>query len=449
MGLSLLVILVVMLIAAVVLLRIGMVGRTIDDHPWCTACRFDLYGLDRPLTCPECGANVERRDAVRVGQRRRRRGPIWMGIILIGISALLFGAVLWSRASAVGWRTYAPVWCLSIEARANDTKALDELNKRLGAGSLSAAQAQAIVSDALAVQSDTKRTWSRGWGNFIERARTQGAVSQADWKRYAEQAAANVCTLVVRKKVRHGDPIPHRLVISGARVGNGDVLWLQTTLNTVQIGELRTRQGLGSGRMISPGGSGWFGNCFYLRPEEWDKITVGRHTLKVIVACEVRERGTVSKGRNNGPLISKQDVTYTFPFEVVPEDQPTVTVNEDPALKQAVENAITNVRIETRKSGPHVILNVAPRPLDVAFDVYLCERKGKQREVKFGGVAIGARRATRRSIPGNEGKVKDLDFSAMDVVLRPNVELGKWNVDVVNIWGEQIVLEDVPIKEAE
>lgn len=47
-------------VIAVVLLRRGLRGRAIDDHPVCRACGFDLFNLpsDR-AACPECGSEHE------------------------------------------------------------------------------------------------------------------------------------------------------------------------------------------------------------------------------------------------------------------------------------------------------------------------------------------------------------------------------------------------------
>jgi hypothetical protein len=54
-----------------ILLIIGLRGWRIDDHPWCRKCRYDLSGLDEPAACPECGADLARRRAVRIGLHGR------------------------------------------------------------------------------------------------------------------------------------------------------------------------------------------------------------------------------------------------------------------------------------------------------------------------------------------------------------------------------------------
>jgi len=48
-------------------------GWRIDNHPWRRKCRFDLKSVwPGAARCPECGIDLERIDAVELGQRERR-----------------------------------------------------------------------------------------------------------------------------------------------------------------------------------------------------------------------------------------------------------------------------------------------------------------------------------------------------------------------------------------
>src|SRR5918993_5786284 len=66
-------------VAATGLLIFALRGRRVDDHPVCRKCGFDLVGKPADATrCSECGADLSRRRAVRVGWRETRRGVAWL-----------------------------------------------------------------------------------------------------------------------------------------------------------------------------------------------------------------------------------------------------------------------------------------------------------------------------------------------------------------------------------
>lgn len=67
--------------------------------------------------------------------------------------------------------------------------ALLQLMDLLEKDKLSKQTQREITETALIIQGDLSRPWSGAWGNWIEYARAQGSVSDADFKRYAEQSA--------------------------------------------------------------------------------------------------------------------------------------------------------------------------------------------------------------------------------------------------------------------
>src|SRR5438045_6693447 len=83
----------VSLVATLIALR----GRRVDDHPHCRRCGFDLFGKPAESSlCSECGADLAKRKAVRIGRRERR-----LRLLVVAVPALLL-SVGWTGWD--GWR---------------------------------------------------------------------------------------------------------------------------------------------------------------------------------------------------------------------------------------------------------------------------------------------------------------------------------------------------------
>src|SRR6476646_10396854 len=77
----------------------GWRGRRIDSHPLCRKCGYDLVGQPADVgqcVCPECGADLARRRAVKMGHRARHRGQVVVGAALLAPCLLVFGFLGWA-----------------------------------------------------------------------------------------------------------------------------------------------------------------------------------------------------------------------------------------------------------------------------------------------------------------------------------------------------------------
>src|SRR5690606_28157816 len=122
---------------------------------------FDLFGLpDDRKVCTECGADLTAPRAIQDGHRRRRAGPIAVGVVFLLVALLIGGAAGTRMASGLSWTRMQPTWWLAYQARSDDPAAWGELSRRAGAGQLSAEQAQPLVAYGLVHQADLKRAWT-------------------------------------------------------------------------------------------------------------------------------------------------------------------------------------------------------------------------------------------------------------------------------------------------
>jgi hypothetical protein len=204
------------------MLVLGWRGRRTNDHPLCRRCGFDLFGRPADSThCAECGADLLRRRAVRVGARRRPGRVITAALLLLVPSAAYLGSLAWSAATEVPFVRREPLWWLLNDAAAPDATTRDaafaELFFRLRAGELSDAQTTTVADRALAIQADPKKTWLPEWGDFIEEAYRARKLRAEQWRTYAKQAPG--FELVATERFRRGERAWLELVERPTRVG--------------------------------------------------------------------------------------------------------------------------------------------------------------------------------------------------------------------------------------
>ena len=183
-------------VAATLVLAWAWHGRQVDAHPMCRRCGFGLNGRDPFMApaCPDCGADLRRARAVRVGRRRKRPALLALSACLILGSTLWITVASWTQAKGVQFIHHAPSsWLLEDlgdrDPRARDA-ALAELTRRILQGRLSRGDEQALLEQALARQADWTLPWATGWGDVVEAARAAGRLSNEQWARYQVQSVS-------------------------------------------------------------------------------------------------------------------------------------------------------------------------------------------------------------------------------------------------------------------
>jgi len=146
-------------------------GRRIDVHPLCRRCRYDLSGSPEPLTrCSECGADLARPRAVRVGNRRPRRRVMWVAGALLIPTLLVGGFDAYVVIRGVDTMRLKPVWWLLRDAKSASSAdaAVAELMRRDTEGKLSADQLNELFGAMASLHVDPNYKWPRGWTTYIE-----------------------------------------------------------------------------------------------------------------------------------------------------------------------------------------------------------------------------------------------------------------------------------------
>jgi hypothetical protein len=202
---------VVMLLVGVVMLFVAWRGRRVDDHPLCRRCGFDLIGLPKDgKKCSECGADLGRRRAIRLGHRERRWGWVALGAFLVvEMGGWLFSHA-WPEIKSYDYARHKPVWWLVRDAKgehaARRDRAVELLVGWLKNRELTNEQRSEVVDLLLAVQKDPGRTWNPRWGLMLEELQDTARLTPQQFETYLRQAAG--FQLITRQNVRRGDPLP-------------------------------------------------------------------------------------------------------------------------------------------------------------------------------------------------------------------------------------------------
>lgn len=435
------------------LLVLGVRGRRIDDHPWCRKCRFDLYGLKAPATCPECGLDLSRSKAVRIGQRKKRWGMVVVGALVLLISVSGLGVNGYFQVADVNWQHQKPVWLLEYEADQTpgptSDAALAELLRRQDLGELSADQLDGLIEAGLNHQADASRNWQKDWGVLIEKARDSKHTTDAQWQRYAEQIITDIIAFNVRPKAAIGaDTFSVQRAIANTRLGNTPLVDFQYSRNNcwLHIGDHYKRR-LSEGTTGLPSG-GSSTNHITMTEKDWQQVPPGVHKVRFEVDTAIWE-DHAHYSSNSAPL-AENKVVLTQDVEFLPLGRTTAKLNTDPALRQQVEAAVTFKQAKMRQYTYHknrgeyrldVRIAFAPRPVDLAVEVW-ARHNGE--ETKLTTLSLAAADETTWQLGGIFKK--DLGGEVIDLILRPSLEVAERSVDCFEIWGEEIEFKNVTVE---
>ena len=427
-------------VLGLIVLVMGLRGRRVDAHPVCRKCRFDLEGLARG-ECPECGADVRADGAVRVGNRRKRRGAIVLGVVLLALGLGGSGVLAWGSATKFNWNTIKPVWMLTRELKSRDVATVDaaatELLARAEKEKLRASEWAPVVATALDVQGNTSGPWAKSVGNLLLQARRAGALDEAGLSRYIRQGVQ--LSLEARPRVAMDGEAAARMHVRPLRTGEQEWLKLRmamvkTTMDGNVVVEREDRWG--SSMNIAP-----VGTSSSSIPTPVAGLAPGKHEVRQEWSLWVTE----SHGHDEGRMVPwKQE--FVAAFELLGPGESTVTMTKDEALQEVMEKKVrlSQLRIE---DGKHVsgAIDMQQLPMAVGFDVIFRTRdeNGVVREEVLAQVNAPAGAWHGHGIGGD--LKTPIRGDKVDVVLRASRAAAEKTVDLTEIWDGSIEFKDVAI----
>lgn len=432
-------------------LMIGWRGRLTDDHPHCGRCKFDLFGLPGAARCSECGADLSVRRAVIHGLRVRRRGALAMGLVLACLATTGFSAGRTAAVRGFSFQQHKPVSWLLREADGADSKISDaaimELTRRVRQGLLSAIDSDAVVDRGLELQADLQHPWNPAWGDLIQSAQTNGRLNGDRWARYRQHAFA--FSLDVRPIVCRGDFIPAHLRCGSVRVARRSLLgrspWFSMTFDVDEDRKASWNTGedlqyvhvgfIGHG----VGAEGTFGferdELIPIDSESALRLPDGAHELR----AEIKVNCRLAAGDERMPPIR---IEVRQPWKLVSAGGTEVLLRKNPATSDVVRRAIKidGVTLDWREQI-HLHFLAKGLPIAVASSVTLRAADGTEWDV--GNVVL---RAGDNATWLIDRSVAQFHENRVAVILKPSAEAAKLTVTLGEIWGDEIVIPDVPVK---
>jgi hypothetical protein len=328
--------------------------------------------------------------------------------------------------------------------------AVDELLRREDEGLLSSKQDADLIDLVLKYQADRERPWRTELGDLIEKRWVAGKLDRNLWEQYTAQFLVDTYELKVRPRIVIGSPIVRvQQIMRDVRCGSGKHITYQlreknrvTRIGSTIVGRYNPTAIYPLSRVTST-------NSYSIDKQQWATIKPGKHKITREVELSFLE-DPGPEGAKVTDVFASRKVTFETETTFLPPGQSTVNINSDPALKAAVEGAITVFRIETGpmsrpttsdKFYAKVILDGNPRPIDTVFTIVL---KDGENEYRAGSTAMqaadGSGLNSMASIP------VDLSGKRIDVILRPDPDEAEASIDCFEIWGEEIVFKDVLVR---
>ncbi len=457
---------VVFLCVGVGLILAGVRGRALWSSPYCMACKYDLRGRvpEESPNCPECGADLTDPKAVGFLKHGRRPKMIWAGIVIIvapfALSLILSLAIPFFLRSprSIGPHNLSQqntaTLLTYVQGHIDEPWGWDELSDRIKAGTLSAAEAEQALGYAITHMTTTK---PNGWDQplhwqdeFLATGYQAGYFSEAAVLDFMDAYHGKAATLDRLPRVQPGEKTLHFRIRYGSNWPMSqhgglpvDLLW---TIDTIEIDGETAKFDIQSIDLDLA-----YGNIHL--PD----LAPGEYTITVTLdtAC-IEAQHLVGFNRQNASAddwpqaIRRGPVTIQQTLTILSETDEPVTLSTDPALDPGAGGILVKhlvVQPERGKRRVSVELDVHGSYAGaVSFDVVM-ELAGERHDL---GPFFFIKSGKGRTYSGTDRSflvdVLDPDVTTADIILTPNPRHVFSRSEIDAVWGETVMLKDVPVK---
>lgn len=433
---------------AFLLIRRGLRGTPIHDHPLCAKCRYDLTGRPNESTrCPECGADLEKPKAVRIGARKRRLRPLLVGSSLLLLTAAFSIVTITGVLRGVNWYEHKPVWWLLYDAKrgnpASAPPSIFELHRRMNAGEMDNESRDHVLQTALAFQADSSKPWFSEWGEMIESAYDKGLLNEADWLRYARQGVSAGLKIRVREFTMIGRPVPLSVSTSTDRLCRQTRIWAhidfepEARLGGAVLNFPRRLPSHEFPRYRELGARHRFAT--FVRIEDVESLSEGPGAVQYQVHVGLVDSANAYHVPEDAEPFAEWDANLESTTNLCHESR-NIELSNDPSLRPDID--VTLVQSGPEGDPEHrLVLKPKPTSGPIACDVVL--RSNESELVLFERVLLEHPKYGGHS--WTYVLSAEVRESPITILLRPSPEAAEGSLAVEKIWGQTIEFANIRV----
>jgi hypothetical protein len=426
-------------LAGIWLLKIGRWPRRRGSERHCRRCEYNLSGLSSDK-CPECGAQLSERNVV-IGERRRRAGVAWVGVMLL-ISSLMGLGMAWRGPLArVDWYRYKLSRWVAADLRSSDdavvARAWNELERRRREGPLSDAVEYAAAEAALAEQAKLKGQHGplvNSKVDYLSRRAAGRRLAPGQIDRFFRQA------MTADFKVRPLVVSAEEVWVMTSNVGTGpkgDGWWTEVYFGPLSAG-INKRDG--GGAVVSDGIGRQSAMLTYVAAP-----SPGPQEVTFVLPVRIYRGDSGYKRRSE--LFAQFDTILKASIDVESEpNEKNPRIRRRPELAEAIARC-TKTEVTRRGYDSCVYLDFRLPPENLAFDISLnVDGKAFPLDRSRSEAVVCRKGEWKGSFAYFDGRIIS-KTKQVDVILRSSGVMARRTPDIFEIWDGEIVLRDVPIRD--
>jgi hypothetical protein len=432
-----------LLLAGIILIRRSR--RRVGTSPHCPGCDYLLYG-NTSAVCPECGRALSPQTIV-IGDVRRSRAMLGWGLLLIAIALLLLATVGIKTVATYDWYRLRPTaWVIddtvSRDPSADVSRAWRELTRRRALHKLSDDHEARLTQLALAEQANANQDAPpkptspiiREFLEYLGDRQLAGQLSSDQSRQFFENSAR--VRLGIRPSVVAGDVAP--IEVTHLNCGPSSPWFITVEETTLTVASMKPI-------IVADGGSTSGVGAGTSSTHRIPAPAPGDYPVAVTQRVRIYDRMT----KFAIPPAHEWTVSAKGTLHVVPPSAAApIKRITDPTVSAKVRSAISVKQVTvTPGQFPRATLDVdiRPSPAPLAFEVLLASG-GEQFPVGTIHLAKGAQ--TQWKLSGDWPKDLEPAGGKVDVIFRPSEKVARETIDLLEMWGEEVVIKDVPVAKA-